>query len=174
MAVQDEVAYIALKEERDHCLLYACMQHDATTDVFNDALRRKLELPKSKKHASDTNKKSALRAYLSRVVPPIAEQLHLTMVTDLRTDHLLTVKEENEWFVYFGAMTKTLIHVACWLQIPLDEHIQCVVSESPKIFFWVLHTSYAQELEALGDVKTGLTMAAVRKVLDLTEGIEYQ
>jgi len=174
MAVQDEVAYIALKEEHDHCLLYACMQNDQTTKVFNDALQRKLGLPKSNKHAEDTKKKSVLRAYLNRIVPAIAEQLHLTMVTDLRTDHLLTVKEETEWFVYFGAMTKTLIHVACWLQIPLDEHRQCVVSESPKIFFWVLHTSYAQELEALGDLKKGLTMTEVHNVLDLAEGIESQ
>jgi hypothetical protein len=43
---------------------------------------------------------------------------------------------------------------------------------SPKIFFWVLHTSYAQELEALGEANEGLNVITVKKHLDLTDGIE--
>ena len=85
-------------------------------------------------------------------------------------------------FVYFGAMTAELIHVACWLRVPriqstdtLTGNPKVVVDtlNRPKIFFWVLHTSYAQELEALGEANEGVNMEAIKQHLDLTKDIEY-
>ena len=170
MQVRDDVAYIGLKEEYDHVLLYPCMQ-DQTKDDFNATLHEKLERQKRPSHAQEIAKNPNLRKYLLGKVQLIETELHLTMVTDFERDHLLTVNQQNALFVYFGAMTKALIHVACWLRIPKAAG-KFDGNALPQMFFWVLHTSYAQELEALGDLKKGLTMDSVKQFLDLSEGIE--
>jgi hypothetical protein len=175
-AVKEEVAYIGWKEKGDIMQLYT-WRHEPAIQEFQAALHQKLERTRRKNPDAETDikKKRKLREYLVKRVPLIAAELHVTVVTDFDKDHLLTVKANGAYFVYFGAMTKGYVHVACWLRIPLkyetiDEEVH------PKIFFWVLHTSYAQELEALGDIsKQGnIDMLKVRPLLDLTDGIDYE
>ena len=171
--IKDGVAYIGWKETSTLLHLYK-WKDDAAIENFNRLLREKLIQPKSSSHDADRIKKTMSREYLKSKVPPIVELLNLKLVTDFDEDHLLRVKRKNAHFVYFGAMTKEYIHVACWLRIPLNNKTIDYVSE-PKLFFWVLHTSYAQELEALGDLagEGNIDVNALRDLLDLTDGIDY-
>jgi hypothetical protein len=160
--IQDEVAYIGLKEREHHLQLYASTQEKD----FHDQVRQKLQRKKPTSFDAD-KKKTKLRQYLQDKVPAIAASLKLTVVTDFETDHLLTVKRESTCFVYFGAMTQEeLIHVACWLRIPMTEG-KVIDTVHPQILFWVLHMSYAQELEALGELE-GLSEEDIKISLDLT------
>ena len=160
-AIADEVAYIGLKERADHLQLYASVQENG----FDAKVRAKLERTKTSSHAIE-KKKEKLRQYLEQKVPDIARILKLIVVTDFETDHLLTVQHENACSVYFGAITEEeLIHVACWLRIPMKQ-TTLIDTPHPKILFWVLHTSYAQELEALGELE-GLKPEEIRESLDL-------
>lgn len=164
----DDVSYMGLREEEDHLQLYTCME---TAFQFQISMREKLQRPKRKNHDTEITR-SKLRGYLHYKVNEIAKSLNLIPVTNVAKDHLLTVRQKDAWFVYFGAMTAELIHVACWLRVPLKTDGSVNELINPKIFFWVLHTSYAQELEALGDLKTGLDMTTVKQHLILTTGIE--
>jgi hypothetical protein len=171
-AIKDGVAYIGWKESGPIMHLYKWKDEVAIED-FQAELHKKLERKTRNQHAVDTTKKAVLRAYLNERVPPIAALLDITVVTDFKNDHLLTVKTHSAYFVYFGAMTKHFVHVACWLRIPLKNRAIDTI-DKPKIFFWVLHISYAQELEALGDyTKPGIDMKQVRKLLDVSNGIHY-
>ena len=173
-AVKEEVAYIGWKEKGDIMQLYT-WRHEPAIQEFQAALHQKLERTRRKNPdaEADIKKKRKLREYLVKRVPLIAAELHVTVVTDFDKDHLLTVKANGAYFVYFGAMTKGYVHVACWLRIPL-KHGTIDETCNPKIFFWVLHISYTQELEALGEIsKPGIDMKAVLRLLDVSEGIEY-
>ena len=162
--ILDEVAYFALKETDEHLQLYTCMPN-AETNGFNQGLQERTD--------HNTKTKTTLRRYLHARLPDIVKLLDLTLVTDIDDDHLLTVKRNNAYFVYFGGMTKEYIHVVCWLRVPRqDNKIVFDLSTKPQIFFWLLHSSYAQELEALGAFE-GLDMLSFKKQLDLKEGIEY-
>ena len=171
--LKDGVAYIGWKETNTIVQLYKWTDIEAIKD-FDQKLMRKLKRPKRTEHDDDTMSKPKMREYLQDRVPSIAQSLNLTLVTDFARDHLLTVKRDDAYFVYFGAMTKDYIHVACWLRVPL-KHNTIDNAEAPKIFFWVLHTSYAQELEALGDLvgEGKIDMINLRRLLDLSEGIDY-
>ena len=172
--VRDGVAFIGLREGADHLQLYTCMMHPKK---FENVLNGKLNQAKTSTHDAAQQNRPKLREYLKKTVDNIASQFNLTVVTDVVNDHLLTVKQDDAYFVYFGAMTENLIHVACWLRIAKTGG-KNDFAKSPKLFFWVLHTSYAQELEALGDLEQHPknTEDDVKKgtgvVLDLTDGIE--
>ena len=167
--ILDDVSYMGLKDVEDHLQLYTCMQN---SKAFKTAVLQKLKRNRREDHSRHI-KKNSLRGHLIGTVPAIAECLNLTVVTNFQTDHLLTVRQKDAWFVYFGAMTTELIHVACWLRVPLNTDGSVNESINPKIFFWVLHTSYAQELEALGEANEGVNMEAIKQRLDLTKDIEY-
>ena len=169
--LQDAVAYIGWKETNELLRLYK-WKEDKSIQDFNEKLHIKLSRSQRSHPEQDITKKTNLRKYLNERVPPIVDFLKLTLVTNFDEDHLLTVRQTNAYFVYFGAMTKEYIHVACWLRIPL-ENKTIAHGDSPKIFFWVLHTSYAQELEALGDLTGEMDVTALRKLLDLSDGIDY-
>jgi hypothetical protein len=173
-AVKEAVAYIGWKEKGNIMQLYTWRNEVAIQD-FQAVLHAKLERTRRKNPDADIKKKRVLREYLVKRVPPIAAALHVTVVTDFDKDLLLTVKAKEAYFVYFGAMTNHYVHVACWLRIPLKYKTIDEVAH-PKIFFWVLHTSYAQELEALGDISRvgNIDMDKVRPLLDLTDGIDYE
>jgi hypothetical protein len=166
-SVKSDVAYIAMREDHNTFHLYTCMQN---AKVFNEILDAKLARA-TKVDAPLT--KAKLRNYLTTIVPDIVELLNVTLVTDLQKDHLLTSKNDKYYYVYFGAMSKTLIHVACWLRIPRGKDKQIDESVKPKLFFWMLHQSYAQELQTLGDMSNEIDAEALKKKLDLSQGIEY-
>jgi hypothetical protein len=169
--VQDDVAYIGLKEMDSHLQLYKCILDPKD---FHEALFIKLNRKKTSTHDEITHNKQALRKYLKLKLDNITQNFGITLVTDIDHDHLLTVQDKDALFVYFGAMTAKLIHVACWLRIPkVDKKID--ESKNPKIFFWVLHTAYAQELEALGDFEdTGKDNSAYKKIdLEFEQGIDF-
>jgi len=168
-AIQDEVAYIGLKNRGEHLRLYTCMQH---AELFENSLYKKLARTKTPNHADKPNTKNELRKYLQDKVQLLANEFKYTVVTDFENDHLLRVFHDDKCFVYFGAMTKNLIHVACWLLIPMHDG-EIDIHAKPKIVFWVLHASYAQELEALSDLEMITTkIGEEHKVLDLTDVTE--
>jgi hypothetical protein len=167
-AIQDDVGYSGLLEKDDNVLIFPCMQKAAE---FEKVLENKLKRIKRRDHDTDI-KKRRLRAYLKRIVPPIAQEFQLDVVTDFDKDHLLTVKTGSFIFVYFGAMNKQLIFVACWLRIPVGNNKQIDETKRPSIFFWVLHGSYAQELDALGSIE-GVDMENMKTLLTFPESIEY-
>ena len=171
--VQDQVSYIGLKDAGTHLQLYKCMTN---YKAFEDALTGKLNRTKTAKHDNISNNKKELRDYLRTKVAALAQHLDFTLVTDFAKDHLLTVPLQDAFFVYFGAMTKNLVHVACWLRLQ-KTNSKVDYAKPPKIFFWVLHTSYAQELEELSTLESKPTNVPgegddVSKELDLQEGIE--
>ena len=168
-AILDDVAYIGLKNRGEYLRLYKCMENAA---AFETILHEKLARSKTSTHEVKPNTKNKLREYLKIKTEALAKLFNYTIVTDFENDHLLTVAYQGKYFVYFGAMTATLIHVACWLLIPRrDGHIDLTSESKPKIVFWVLHTSYAQELEALSDLEMtpNANGGEDHPVLDLTD-----
>ncbi len=82
-----------------------------------------------------------VKEYFNTHITDITEALGLTCIT---TDKdLLVVHGENESYVYFGGMTKTLVYVACWMVIPSNQKLK------PKLLFWFLNTFYVQQLQSL-------------------------
>ncbi len=148
--VDDNVAYIGLKDAGSHLQLYKCMiKHRG----FEDGLQNKLARAKQSNHDENVHKKQNLREYLKQKLPKLEAYFGFTLVTDIENDHLLTVRVNDGYFVYFGAMTSQLVHVACWLRLQISEP-NIDYTKAPKIFFWVLHESYAQEIEALSELET--------------------
>ena len=175
-AVEDNVAYIGLKDAGTHLQLYKCMKKH---QEFEKGLHAKLGRAKQINHDENRNDKRILRDYLKTKLPRLQEYFGFTLVTDIEKDHLLTVRLNDGYFVYFGAMTTQLVHVACWLRLQISTKID--YSTPPKIFFWVLHESYAQEIEALSEVeamdKSSMVDASDSKItveteLNLDAGIE--
>ena len=169
--IRDDVDYTAMKEEDEHVHLYACMLNAVE---FKQALDEKLKRGKRTSHDKEMSKQK-LRKYLTDHVPKIAVVLNFTVVTDFERDHLLTVKgkKTNVIFVYFGAMNEQLIYVACWLRITRKADKEIEKNHKPNMFFWVLHMSYAQELQALGGSTDGIVMEPLKNCIELTESIEY-
>jgi hypothetical protein len=58
------------------------------------------------------------------------------------------------------------------LRIPIGNDKQIDQTKHPNIFFWVLHGSYAQELDALGSIE-GVDMEKMKTLLTFPESIEY-
>jgi hypothetical protein len=52
-----------------------------------------------------------------------------------------------------------------------DKVIDRTEENKPEIFFWVLHRSYAQDLEGLGE--DGVDIEKFKKTLKFSESIEY-
>jgi hypothetical protein len=166
--VKDEVAYLAFKEAEEHVHLFECM---CKADQFNMDLNEKLE--RVKRSGNQITKKS-LRVYLQERKKAIEKILDFTIVTDFNADHLLTLPDakSNFMYVYFGAMTKLLISVACWLRIPMiGKKIDMSTEKKPEIFFWVLHRSYAQDLEGLGE--GDIAIDEFKATLKFSQSIEY-
>jgi len=166
----DAVAFIGLKEEHNALKFYSCMQKN---NDFKDAIQTKLANTSSNR-GTDSRLVRNVRTYLQEKVPLIVHDLNLKMVvTDLTSDRLLTIKVDNSSkhiFVYFGALTKAWIHVACWLRLDVDN--DKITNERAKLFFWMMEQSYAQPAEALASV-AGRAVGDLGTLLDLTEGIEY-
>jgi hypothetical protein len=165
----DAVAFIGLKEENNALKFYTCMRKN--TD-FQSAIETKLRNTSSH-HGTEIALVKNVRRYLREKVPLIAADLQLRVVTDLEHDRLLTIKVDNlskHIFVYFGALNKDWIHVACWLRLDVDN--DKITKQKPKLFFWMMEQSYAQPAEALASV-AGRAVNRLDTLLDLTDGIEY-
>ncbi len=123
-----------------------------------------------REHASD---KKALQQYFSTHIKGIEEALNLTTVTEA-TDHILFIatKPRDDFFVYFGAMSESMVHIACWMIVPKTAlGAPADGTHRPKICFWMLNTSYAQQM---ADLESGeRDIAELERVLDLSEGLEY-
>jgi hypothetical protein len=124
-------------------------------------------------HATD---KAKLQQYFKTHIEKIAAALKLTPVTE-SSDNILFIatKKRDHFFVYFGAMTETMVHIACWMVVPADALMspEAAVAHKPRICFWMLNTFYAQQMAALennGDTKD---IDKLETVLDLSEGLEY-
>ena len=168
--VPEQVAYLAFNEgEGPHVHLFECM---CPGDQFNNDLKEKLDTAKKSSIIDKGKSRPLLRAYLIEKKAGIESILNFTIVTNFRSDPLLTLKDGHFMYVYFGAMTKLLISVACWLRIPMkDKVIDRTEENKPEIFFWVLHRSYAQDLEGLGE--DGVEIDKFKKTLTFSESIEY-
>ena len=125
---------------------------------------------KKAEHAAD---KKALQEYFNKHIKGIEEALHLKTVTEA-TDNILFIatKARDHFFVYFGAMSDTMVHIACWMVVPKTAlGAPADGMHRPKICFWMLNTSYAQQM---ADLETGeKDIAELERVLDLSEGLEY-
>jgi hypothetical protein len=124
-------------------------------------------------HAAE---KAKLWEYFNTHIENIAVALELTPVTEA-SDKILFIptKARDHFFVYFGAMTAAMVHIACWMVVPAAALMspEAAVAHKPRICFWMLNTFYAQQMAALennGDTKD---IDKLETVLDLSEGLEY-
>ena len=124
-------------------------------------------------HASD---KAKLQDYFNKHIEKIAKALKLTTVTE-EGDNILFIptKSRDHFFVYFGAMTESMVHIACWMVVPKDALGKAADDDAhkPRICFWMLNTSYAQQMAALEDGGGQKNIDDLEEVLDLSEGLEY-
>ena len=125
--------------------------------------------------ASDIDRR-IIKRYFKEHMPAIAAALQLTPVTE-EIDHPLFIQttSKDHVFMYFGAMTASMVHIACWIVVSKDALEAYALAASveapkPKICFWLLNTSYAQQLAGL---ETPMSIEDLEKVLDLTQGLEY-
>jgi hypothetical protein len=124
-------------------------------------------------HAAE---KVKLREYFNTHIEKIAGALELTPVTEASDKFLfIPTKARDHFFVYFGAMTAAMVHIACWMVVPAAAlvSVQAAAAHKPRICFWMLNTFYAQQMAALennGDTKD---IDKLEEVLDLSEGLEY-
>jgi len=157
-------------DSHEHIDWYACEQHDR--EKFESKLEEIIQ--SDNPIATDTH----LTNYFKFHMPPIAKALGLTPVTEVIDNLLfLTTKTGNVW-MYFGAMTASMVHIACWMVVPkaaleAQTALNTMVAPNPKICFWLLNTSYAQQLAGLENNGTKKDMETLEQSLDLSEGLEY-
>ncbi len=97
--VEDNVAYIGLKDAGTHLQLYKCMsKHRA----FENGLHAKLARARQTNHDENVNKKQTLRDYLKHKLPKLETYFGFTLVTDIEKDHLLTVRVNDGYFYTSG------------------------------------------------------------------------
>ena len=120
--------------------------------------------------------KTELQRYFKAHIKGIADALQLTPVTE-EGDHILFIptKSRDNFFVYFGAMTKSMVHIACWMVVPTEALGEAADAgaHKPRICFWMLNTSYAQQMAALENDGEEKNIDKLEQVLDLSEGLEY-
>jgi hypothetical protein len=120
--------------------------------------------------------KSKLQQYFAKNIPGIAAALKLTPVTE-SSDNILFIatKKRDHFFVYFGAMTETMVHIACWMVVPADALMspEAAVAHKPRICFWMLNTFYAQQMTALENNGDQRDIDELDTVLNLKAGLEY-
>ena len=90
-----------------------------------------------------------VRDYFHDHITKIASILDLSLVTGV-DDDLLIIEDEQQHYVYFGGMTRTLVYIACWMVVPFD------FQNKPKLLFWFLNTYYAQQLESLEETEVNV------------------
>jgi hypothetical protein len=125
---------------------------------------------KKAEHATD---KKALQEYFKTHIKGIAQALKLIPVTESSDEILfIATKARDHFFVYFGAMSESMVHIACWMVVPKTARgAPADRTHRPKICFWMLNTSYAQQM---ADLESGQKDSEeLEQVLDLSEGLEY-
>jgi hypothetical protein len=124
-------------------------------------------------HAAE---KAKLQQYFNTHIKNIAEALELTPVTEA-SDNILFIptKARDHFFVYFGAMTATMVHIACWMVVPETALVspEAAAAHKPRICFWMLNTFYAQQMTALENEGDTKDIDKLDEVLNLSEGLEY-
>jgi hypothetical protein len=89
-----------------------------------------------------------LRTYFRGHVQSVADNLSLKLVTDPQQAAPLMVPLDDKTFVYFGAMTASCVHIACWLVLTADD-----MSAAPSVCCCFLSSSYTQKSDELGEIE---------------------
>jgi len=120
--------------------------------------------------------KIKLQEYFNTHIEKIAAALKLTPVTE-SSDKILFIKTKarDHFFVYFGAMTETMVHIACWMVVPAAALVSGAdtANHKPRICFWMLNTFYAQQMTALENNGDQKDIDELDAVLNLKAGLEY-
>ena len=89
-----------------------------------------------------------LQAYFRGHVQSVAGNLSLQLVTDAEQAAPLMVPLDDKMFVYFGAMTASCVHIACWLVLTPDD-----MGAPPSVCCCFLSSSYTQKSDELGEIE---------------------
>ena len=87
------------------------------------------------------------QAYFRKNVQNVADNLSLKLVTDAEQAAPLVILLGGKVFVYFGAMSKSCVHLACWLVLDADN-----MSKAPSVCCCFLNSSYTQKSDELVDI----------------------
>jgi hypothetical protein len=167
----DLYAWDAAHKARFEARLENKLLRQARVHIFKEAPEVTAKVNAAKReHATD---KKALQEYFKTHIKGIEEALHLKTVTEADDNILfIATKARDHFFVYFGAMSDSMVHIACWMVVPKTAlGAPADRAHRPKICFWMLNTSYAQQM---ADLETGdKDIEELENVLDLSEGLEY-
>jgi len=84
------------------------------------------------------------QAYFRKHVQSVADNLSLKLVTDAEQAAPLVILLGGKVFVYFGAMSKSCVHLACWLVLDAEN-----MSKPPSVCCCFLNSSYTQKSDEL-------------------------
>jgi hypothetical protein len=85
--------------------------------------------------------------YFRSHVQRVADNLSLKLVTDAEQAAPLVILLGGKVFVYFGAMSKSCVHLACRLVLDAEN-----MSKSPSVCCCFLNSSYTQKSDELVDI----------------------
>jgi hypothetical protein len=163
----------AHKERFEKRLENKILRAKRTFDLENSAQVTKVVTDAKGHHAAE---KAKLHQYFNTHIDKIAGALELTPVTEA-SDKILFIatKARDHFFVYFGAMTAAMVHIACWMVVPAAALVSGADAaiHKPRICFWMLNTFYAQQMAALENNGDQKDIDKLETVLDLSEGLEY-
>ena len=109
-----------------------------------------------------------VKAFFEKHIDKIIKVLNLTLIPQ---KDFLIVESNTDYFVYFGAMTKTWVYVACWMVVSKKDIEDDNADAKPKLLFWFLNTYYVQQLQSLEQTKINVT--ELERLTDLQTSPEY-
>ena len=170
------MSFLGIYHDEGHTNLDFYAWDKAHKDTFEDRLAAAIAGGGTPETIELDTDRRILTQYFNTHMPLIAAALQLKPVTEESDHHLfIPTPSKDHVFMYFGAMTASMVHVACWIVVPKGAweaatSAAAVKVPNPRICFWLLNTSYAQQLAGLG---VAINIDALEKVLDLTQGLEY-
>ena len=94
-----------------------------------------------------TDEQEKSQQYFEKNVGEMATNLSLDLVTDA-TKPALIVAVEGKMFVYFGAMTNSCVHLACWLVLDPKN-----MNQPPGVCCCFLNSSFVQKQAELEQIE---------------------
>jgi len=142
----------------DICFMWLQSKADDTADgsghewalwkpVDRDRIVRAWDEKLRTEHEDKAPAQEESRTYFRENVGKMAENLSLTLVTDAAQVPALVVPMDGKVFVYFGAMEKSCVHLACWLVLDLTD-----VTKPPSVCCCFLNSSFTQKSDVLAHI----------------------
>lgn len=137
---KSDISFMWLQSKSDGWASWKAEEVEKIVRAWNNKL-----IAESDKTMTDDEQNS--QQYFQDHVGEMATNLSLNLVTDA-TKPALIVAIDGKMFVYFGAMTTSCVHLACWLVLdPID------MKKPPGVCCCFLNSSFVQKQAELEHIE---------------------